>query len=103
MFDESEETSPMSFWPSVSDLFMTLFVVALVLVAAFLYVTPPVSPDADQALVMEQLGGIHLPKIRDPANQMRRALGTLPEIPDGAPASVVVGALAVTADGASSG
>lgn len=74
MFDDSEDQSITTpYWPSVSDLFMTLFIIALVLVAAVHFLlTPKQKPGTAQNIV--DAVGIDMTNIREPVNKMRRAL-----------------------------
>ena len=75
MLDDSDDqaiTTP--YWPSVSDLFMTLFIIALVLVATIHFLlTPKQKPGPAQSIV--DAVGIDMRNIREPVNKMRRALG----------------------------
>lgn len=95
MHDETEDLRQLSYWPSVSDLFMTLFIISLVLVATFFFVMVPTSPDRYKE-VIEVLGGPKLDKIRQPTNEMRAALN-LPLIGQNAEAEEVLSQLAETA------
>ena len=74
MLDDVED-QPMatSYWPSISDLFMTLFIIALVLVGTIHYLlTPKQKPGAAQSIV--EAVGMEMKTVREPVNKMRRAL-----------------------------
>lgn len=97
MFDETEDVRQFSFWPSVSDLFMTCFILALAVLAAFWYIIQPTS-NVDYKAVVEVMGGVELTRIKEPTNKMRAVLETLPQLkPKESPETVVAG-LAITAD-----
>src|ERR1700692_3633909 len=68
-----------SYWPSVSDLFMTLFIISMVMLAAVYYVLMPKQAPADQRAILEAVG-VEMEHIRAPVNQMRGVLRTQPEI-----------------------
>jgi flagellar motor protein MotB len=86
MISDDELGHTVSYWPSVSDLFMTLFVVAIALVGAVVLV---VLPDPTDQLVVARIIG--------PVNQIRAELGTLPPVEDGSVKTVVEAALQETA------
>ena len=97
MFDDTEDARQFSYWPSVSDLFMTCFILSLVVLAAFWYIIQPTS-SVDYKGVVEVMGGVDLPKIMDPTNKMRVALKTAPLLQRGEPAEKIVTGLSRTAD-----
>jgi flagellar motor protein MotB len=99
---ESEDSQPVSYWPSVSDLFMTLFIVSLVFTGVLCYAFLPRSAKSTK-VVFDAVGGVSMPKIFAPTNKIRRALGPLPNLPElqsGLPAADVVRGLSDTADAA---
>jgi hypothetical protein len=74
MLDDSEDPRQASYWPSVSDLFMSLFIIGLVIIATLYYVLLPKYRLGDDRLVIQAVG-TDLRRIRDPVNAMRRQLG----------------------------
>ena len=97
---ESDESQPVSFWPSVSDLFLTLFIVSLVFTGVLCYAFLPRSAKATK-IVIDAVGGVSMPKIIEPTNKIRRALGPLPDLPElrgSLSAPEVVAGLSETAD-----
>lgn len=97
---ESEDSPPVSYWPSVSDLFMTLFIVSLVFTGVLCYAFLPRSAKSTK-VVIDAVGGVSMTKITEPTNKIRRALGPLPDLPEirsGLTAPEVVDALSETAD-----
>ena len=91
---ESEDSQPISYWPSVSDLFMTLFIISLVFTGVLCYAFLPRSAKSTK-VVVDAVGGVSMLKIIEPTNKIRRALGPLPSLPelrsDTAPPEVVGG------------
>lgn len=97
---ESQESQPVSYWPSVSDLFMTLFIVSLVFTGVLCYAFLPRSATSTRE-IYDAVGGVSMRKILDPTNKIRRALGPLPDLPvlgTALPATEIVAGLAKTAD-----
>ena len=97
---ESQDSQPVSYWPSVSDLFMTLFIISLVFTGVLCYAFLPRSAKSTKSVV-DAVGGVSMPKILGPTNKIRRALGPLPKLPElrsGLSAPEVVEGLSVTAD-----
>jgi flagellar motor protein MotB len=97
---ESQDSQPVSYWPSVSDLFMTLFIVSLVFTGVLCYAFLPRSAKSTE-VVFDAVGGVSMPKILEPTNRIRRALGPLPSLPElrsGLSAPEIVGGLSETAD-----
>lgn len=73
MSDSDDELSPKGYWPSVADLFLTLFVISIAIVAAvFCALLPTNNLGKDQALV--QAVGSDLIHLRGPMNELRVAL-----------------------------
>ena len=95
MYDDSENLQQTSYWPSVSDLFMTLFIIALVLLGTLYYVFLPISKTASEDVV-EAVGGIKMSRILKPTNQMRRVLGS-PELKEPQSPGQIVNGLSDTA------
>lgn len=75
MPDLDEEISTRSYWPSVADLFLTLFIIAIAIIAVVVVVLSPTSniPDPPPKEV-EGVGVRDLKDIRDPLNELRKAL-----------------------------
>lgn len=98
---ESQDSQPVSYWPSVSDLFMTLFIVSLVFTGVLCYAFLPRSAKST-TVVIEAVGGLSMPKILDPTNKIRRALGPLPDLPEfqSSDPKQIVDGLSATADAA---
>jgi hypothetical protein len=99
MFDDSEDVRQFSYWPSISDLFMTCFVITLVVLAAFCYIYRTTS-SVNYKRVVDAVGGVELSRIKEPTNRMRDALKNtcLPEFRQGEPADKIVTGLSTTAD-----
>lgn len=98
MFDPDAEAPSQGYWPSVADLFLTLFIVAVAIIAVvFRILLPANNVGKDQALV--HAVGNDLVKVRTPVNRLRVALELEP-VPSGARASEVIAALAETCDAA---
>lgn len=95
MYEDSEDLQQISYWPSVSDLFMTLFIITLVLLGTLYYVFLPISKTPSEDVV-EAVGGIKMSRILEPTNQMRRALGT-PELKASQSPGQIVNGLSATA------
>ena len=97
---ESQESQPVSYWPSVSDLFMTLFIVSLVFTGVLCYAFLPRSATSTRE-IYDAVGGVIMRKILDPTNKIRQALGPLPDLPvlgSALPPSDIVAGLSKTAD-----
>jgi flagellar motor protein MotB len=73
MLDDSEELQQGGYWPSVSDLFLSLFIVTMVITATLYYVLLPKRSLGDDRPIVEAVG-TDLRRIRDPVNAMRQAL-----------------------------
>jgi hypothetical protein len=95
MLDELEDRSGPGFWPAVSDLFMSLFIVGLVIIAAVYYVLLPKNRISDDRTVIQAVGA-DLAKIRNPVNAMRRQLGR-EELRSTQSPRVIIDGLGVTA------
>ncbi|MCX6873457.1 MAG: hypothetical protein NTW21_06565 [Verrucomicrobia bacterium] len=100
MHMDSQDSQPVSYWPSVSDLFMTLFIVSLVFTGLLCYSFLPRSAKSTK-VVVDAVGGVSMRNIIEPTNRIRRALGPLPDLPElqsGLAAPAVVVGLTATAD-----
>jgi len=72
-FDEETEEGAF-YWPSFSDLFMTLFILALALVGTIYYILIPKQAPGDATSIVEAVG-VEMKNIREPVNLMRKPLG----------------------------
>jgi hypothetical protein len=90
MFDDAEELKQGGYWPSVSDLFMSLFIVTMVITVTLYYVLLPKHSLGDERLVVEAVG-TDLRRIRDPVNAMRQQIGWEELHPNQSPREVVEG------------
>jgi len=95
MTHDDEDDLKVSYWPSVSDLFLTLFIVGIVLMAVVVYVLTPKSKTSDERAVIEAVG-TDLKKIRDPVNHMRGELTGKALLRDSQSAGEVVDGLEMT-------
>lgn len=89
MPDLDEEISTRSYWPSVADLFLTLFIIAIAIIAVVVVVLSPTSNIPDPPSEVESVGVRDLKDIRDPLNELRKALNKQ-AIPPGKKADVVL-------------
>ena len=71
MFDEHNEDSGGGYWPSISDLFMTLFIVALAIVMCVLYVNRLAKSDGDVKVPQPGKGPIERSEVIKPVNNIR--------------------------------
>jgi flagellar motor protein MotB len=94
---ESDDDIPtQSYWPSVTDLFLTLFIIAISIVAVvFCALLPTNNVGKDQALV--HAVGNDLLHVREPMNRLRTVLDLEP-IQSNVRPSAVISALAETCD-----
>lgn len=67
MFSDDESDFKVSYWPSVSDLFMTLFIITVALLGAVILVFLP-SPKEDDIVVAEIVGPLNM--IREQLNEL---------------------------------
>jgi len=73
MSDTDYDIPTHSYWPSVTDLFLTLFIIAIAIVAVVFYVLLPTNNvGLDRALV--NAVGSDLDRVRKPMNQLRETL-----------------------------
>jgi flagellar motor protein MotB len=73
---EDENPSP-GYWPSVSDLFITLFIIAIAILAAVFFALLPKNNVASEKAIIVAVGQ-DLAKIRRPINELREILGLEP-------------------------
>lgn len=95
MNDPEDEFENPNYWPSISDLFLTLFIISIGIVAVvFVSLLPKNNVGDAKALVVAV--GHDMEKVRDPVNRMRQELD-LPLIEAGSRPQVVTAALDETA------
>jgi hypothetical protein len=100
MSDTEEENKTGNYWPSIADLFLTLFVIAIAIIAVVFYsLLPTNNVGKDRALV--NAVGNDLRHVRTPVNRLRHALG-LAQLRTNARPSEVISALSETCDIATS-
>lgn len=88
MPDLDEDHSTKSYWPSVADLFLTLFIIAIAIVAVVFAALLPTSNLGDEKAIVQAVGH-DLKQVRDPLNELRQALKQ-EAIPLGEPARIVL-------------
>jgi hypothetical protein len=94
MQDPEDENPSPGYWPSVSDLFITLFIIAIAILAAAVFaLLPKNNVDSQKAIIVAV--GHDLVRIRQPVNELREILGMDPIRPAQTPDEVVA-ALEVT-------
>ena len=89
MIEESDEDLTVSYWPSVSDLFLTLFIISIVLIGVVSYLLMPKSAISDDRSIIEAVG-TDLKEIRNPVNVMRDELKGRPKLRNSQSAKEVV-------------
>jgi FtsZ-binding cell division protein ZapB len=95
---DDDDIQTQSYWPSVTDLFLTLFIIAIAIVAVvFFALLPTNNVGKDRALV--HAVGNDLRHVRDPMNRLRNALGLQPVKVNARP-SEVISVLSATCDAA---
>jgi hypothetical protein len=92
MFDDEQSQEIVSYWPSVSDLFMTMFVIGLAMLGVIYYVLSPKMKPGDQRNIVAAVG-VDMQNIRKPVNRMRESLGNIPRLRDTQPAKEVLAGL----------
>lgn len=96
MSDSDDEIPTQGYWPSVTDLFLTLFIIAIAILAVvFCVLLPTNNVGKDRALV--HAVGNDLLHVRKPMNQLREILGLDPVSATARP-SEVISALSQTCD-----
>ena len=97
MFNDDDETSTGGYWPSVTDLFITLFIISIVMLGAVFYVLLPKNNIA--ALKSVQIAvGADFVRVLEPTNRLRSELGLEPIQYQGA--KQVIKDLTITCDAA---
>lgn len=87
MSDSDDELPSQSYWPSVSDLFLTLFIISIAIIAAvFCALLPTNNVGKDRALI--HAVGNDLRHVREPMNRLRKVLELEP-IGSAVPAEVI--------------
>lgn len=106
MLDSDDDLSSPGYWPSVADLFMTLFVVSIAILAAVFFVLLPKASAPGDAATLVAVGP-GLVNVRTPVNKLREPLNgkwineekrELPEIPDNQSPKFVIAALKETCE-----
>lgn len=96
MSDSDDEIPTQNYWPSVTDLFLTLFIIAIAIVAVvFCALLPTNNVGKDRALV--HAVGNDLRHIREPMNRLRESLA-LSQVRATVQPSEVISALSETCD-----
>lgn len=91
MSEFDEESSANSYWPSVADLFLTLFIIAIAIVAVVFAALLPTNNLGDEDVIIQAVGS-DLKNVREPLNELRNALKQS-AIPSGQSAAIVLGNL----------
>lgn len=98
MSESDDEIQTQSYWPSVTDLFLTLFIIAIAIVAVvFCALLPTNNVGKDRALV--HAVGNDLRHVREPMNRLRATL-KLEQVNAALQPSEVISALSETCDAA---
>lgn len=97
MFDHDDETPTGGYWPSVTDLFITLFIISIVILGAVFFVLLPKNniPASDEVQIAV---GKDFNKVIEPINRLRVEIGMNPVRYRGA--SQAINDLAETSDAA---
>lgn len=74
MFDDDDETPTGGYWPSVTDLFITLFIISIVMLGAVFYVLLPKNNITALKSVQIAVGADFI-RVLEPANRLRAELG----------------------------
>lgn len=77
MFDQEDETLTGGYWPSVTDLFITLFIISIVMLGAVFYVLLPKNNIASSRSVQVAVGEDFV-RVLEPTNRLRLELGLEP-------------------------
>jgi len=88
MLDLEDENPSPGYWPSVSDLFMTLFVIAITILAVVFFALLPKNNLASEKAIIVAVGQ-DLGNIRRPVNELREILGLAPIRPTQTPDEVM--------------
>lgn len=96
MTDPDDDILTQGYWPSVTDLFLTLFIIAIAIVAVvFCALLPKNDVGVDRSIVVAV--GTDMKHIRKPVNELRSVLGLKP-IPEFDSPDKVVAAVKETCD-----
>ena len=96
MSESDDDIPTQSYWPSVTDLFLTLFIIAIAIVAVvFCALLPTNNVGKDRTLVIAV--GNDLRHVREPMNRLRTTLDLEP-VESNARPSAVISALSETCD-----
>jgi hypothetical protein len=99
MSDSDYELQTQSYWPSVTDLFLTLFIIAIAIVSVVFYVFLPTNNVGNAEALVNAVGS-NLNNIREPMNRLRLEIG-LDHVDDHEP-SIIIKNLNETCDAAAS-
>ncbi len=97
MSDPDDDIPVQSYWPSVADLFLTLFIIAIAIVAVVFCVLLPENNVGKDERVLVHAVGNDLLHVREPINRLRNALELEP-IGTNVRPSDVIAALSETCD-----
>ena len=98
MSEYDEHDSSPGYWPSVSDLFITLFIIAIAVLAVVFYALLPKNNIAAEKAVVVAVG-VDMKNVKEPVNRLRAALD-LPPLRDTQAPNEVIAALGESADAA---
>lgn len=89
MEEHYDDTVSHGYWPSATDLFLTLFIIAIAILAATFVALLPTNSARDERAVMQAVGS-NMQHVREPTNNLREVL-RLEKIPASAsPRTIVV-------------
>ena len=98
MTEDSAAQETTSYWPSAADLFMTLFLIMVAVLAAAMYALLPKHRNYSEKPIIEAVG-LDLRHVRDPVNRLRVPLD-MPAVSPNSPPDKVVASLNETCDAA---
>ncbi|HEY1121040.1 MAG TPA: hypothetical protein VGE67_05550, partial [Haloferula sp.] len=98
MSDHDDHDSSPGYWPSVSDLFITLFIIAIAVLAVVFYALLPKNNVTTEKAVVVAVG-VDMKHVKEPVNRLRAALD-LPPLRDTQTPNEVMAALGQSADAA---
>ena len=98
MSDHDDHDSSPGYWPSVSDLFITLFIIAIAVLAVVFYALLPKNNVSTEKAVVVAVG-VDMENVKQPVNRLRAALD-LPPLRDTQTPNEVIAALGQSADAA---
>jgi regulator of replication initiation timing len=99
MPDSEDDLSTKSYWPSVADLFLTLFIIAIAIVAVVFAALLPTNNLGEEDAIIQAVGN-DLRHVREPLNELRLALKQT-AIPSSQSAQIVLSELDKTCHEAS--